>query len=475
MLGGPGGLTSTHCAARVRRLALLSKRKSPYTLPANTQPSRIVYHTMHQAPKISLLTIGEELLLGLTPNGHLSFIGEQLRKVGLAMHANSTISDKPEDIALYFRRCWQDSDIVIATGGLGPTVDDRTKEVLAEALGQKLVFDLEIMQAIERRFQAMGRRPSQNNRKQAYRFEDSEVLENANGTAPGLWLKRGKKCLVMLPGPPHELQPIFTQQVLPRLKQMGLLDGAPRYVQIRTTGVGESALETLLAPLGKRDSELELAYCAHPGLVDVRLSLPAAEDREERLAALADQAKELLGANFLAEGEDTPVQILAQILADKRLTLAFAESCTGGHLANEITNLPGASAFFRGSAVTYAESAKESLIGVSRSSIQSFSAVSEAVAIEMAAGAAERFSADIALSTTGYLGPSGGTAQDPIGTVYLGIKTPSRCFSRRLSLRGPRSILKRRILNAALELLLKEARSLLCLPSKSRSRADACE
>ena len=199
-----------------------------------------------------LLTLGDELLLGLTANSHLTFIGAQLGSRGALLTRNVTITDEADAIAAQFRESWARADVVITTGGLGPTCDDRTRDAIAAVLGQKLVRDPAIVQHIADRFACFGRKMTDNNLKQADRFERGDVLPNANGTAPGLWVEQDGKVLVMLPGPPNELQPMFTEQVLPRLAARRLLSESESYVQLRTAGVGESMLETKLQPVFAR-------------------------------------------------------------------------------------------------------------------------------------------------------------------------------------------------------------------------------
>ncbi|MDQ8184729.1 competence/damage-inducible protein A [Pelagicoccus sp. SDUM812002] len=411
---------------------------------------------MPSKPKIILLTLGEELLLGLTPNGHLTFIGDQLRQVGTPLHSNITISDSPEDIESYFEEYWKRADVLITTGGLGPTVDDRTKEVIGKCLGEKLVFDPTVMQAIEDRFKMLGLQLNENNRKQAYHFENAEVLHNPNGTAPGLWLEKDGKILAMLPGPPHELQPMFKDQVLTRLQAKGLVQDSENYIQIRTTGIGESNLETMLQDIADREEGLELAYCAHPGMVDFRMSFPNQINPYDRLTELAEECRQMLGEAFLTIGNDSLVDIVSKILRRKKLKLATVESCTGGYIANEITNIPGSSEYFVGGLATYSSGAKEDLISVPTELIQQHSAVSEEVAIAMAIGVAERLESDYAISVTGYIGPGGGTEKDPVGTVYIGIHSPSGTHAQRFSFRGPRVAQKHRAFNAAMDMLRRE-------------------
>src|SRR4051812_40299561 len=285
--------------------------------------------------RYELLTLGDELLLGLTANGHLTFIGAQLGRRGALLQRNVTITDEADAIAEQFRESWARADVVITTGGLGPTCDDRTREVVADVLGQKLVFDSTIEQAISERFARFGRKMTANNLKQAYVFERGEVLPNANGTAPGLWVEQDGKVLVMLPGPPNELQPMFSEQVVPRLAARGLVLDREAYVQLRTAGVGESALETKLQPIFDRAGEaLSVAFCAHQGAVDCRVSSPSGKFTGPDLEAIAGECAQLLGDDFVCYGHDSLARVCAELLRAQEKKIAVVETATGGLLAN---------------------------------------------------------------------------------------------------------------------------------------------
>ncbi|HEY4989285.1 MAG TPA: molybdopterin-binding protein, partial [Opitutaceae bacterium] len=299
--------------------------------------------------RYELLTIGDELLLGLTANGHLTFIGSQLGARGIELRRNVTVTDDAEDIASQFRESWARSDVVLTTGGLGPTCDDRTREAIASVLGQALVFDPEIEKHILDRFALFGRKMTPNNLRQAQRFERGGVLPNANGTAPGLWVEQDGKVLCMLPGPPNELQPMFTEQVLPRLARLGLVLERQAYVQLRTAGIGESMLETKLQPVFDRHgSRLGIAFCAHSGHVDCRLSSPGGDLGIEEIGDIADECTRLLGEDFVTLGDDSLAKVCADQLRAQDKRLAVAETATGGLLANAFTDICGASKFFSG-------------------------------------------------------------------------------------------------------------------------------
>lgn len=411
---------------------------------------------MPNAKKFMLITLGEELLLGLTPNGHLTYIGDQLRQRGVTLHSNYTISDEGPDIDDQFRYCWERADVLITTGGLGPTVDDRTKEAIADTLGETLVFDPSVLAAIEERFQRIGRPMSENNRKQAYRPESAEVIENPMGTAPGLWLTKEGKTLIMLPGPPNELHPMLENHVLPRLEKMGFIEEQENYIQIRSIGVGESALELQLKPVFDRYENLSVAYCAHQGQVDCRICFPDMRESHSKLMEIAESCKTLLGDDFLCFGHQSTVEVISECLRNNGLTLATAESCTGGLIADTFTNLAGSSDLFLGGIVSYSNQSKIELLDVPANLIQEYSAVSDPVAQAMADGAASKLKSDYAISVTGYAGPDGGTEENPAGTIYIGIHSPQATYSKRYHWKSGRVANKKRALHAALDLLRRD-------------------
>jgi nicotinamide-nucleotide amidase len=407
--------------------------------------------------RFELLTLGDELLLGLTVNSHLAFIGAELGRRGAMLQRNVTITDDADAIARQFRESWAAADVVITSGGLGPTCDDRTRDVVAAVLGMKLVFEPAIEKAIADRFALFGRRPTPNNLKQAYRFENGDVLPNANGTAPGLWVERDGKVLCMLPGPPNELQPMFVEQVLPRLAKLGLLLDREAYVQIRTADVGESSLETKLQPIFAGHGEaLGVAFCAHAGHVDCRLSSPDGRLSIAQLEAVAGECARLLGEDFVCYGSDSLAKVCADILRARDKKLAVAETATGGLLANAFTDICGASKFFAGGCVCYTNDAKMQLLDVPECLLLQHGAASPEGAVAMATGAAEKLSADYALAITGFVGPCGGPNENPVGTIYVALHSPHGVWSKKLSYPGPRTTIRRRVVNAALDWLRRE-------------------
>lgn len=410
--------------------------------------------------RYELVTLGDELLLGLTVNTHLSFIGQQLGLRGVTLRRNVTITDEADDIAEQFRESWSRADVVITTGGLGPTCDDRTREVVAKVLGQQLVFHPEIEKAIEERFARNGRKMTPNNLKQAYAFERGEVLANPNGTAPGLWVEQDGKVLCMLPGPPNELQPMFIDQIVPRLAERGLLTAREAYMQVRSAGVGESALETKLQPVFDAHAKgLSVAFCAHAGQVDVRLSSPTGELSAARLRQIAAECAFILGEDFMCFGHASLPQLCAEALRTQEASLAVAEAATGGLLADAFANVHGASKFFAGGCVCYSNESKTQLLEIPDEIMMQHGAVSAETAVAMATGAAEKLGADYALSISGCAGPCGGAAagrENPVGTVYIGLYSPAGVWAKKLSYPGPRGAMKQRAVNAALDWLRRE-------------------
>ncbi len=410
-----------------------------------------------RSKRYELLTLGDELLLGLTANGHLTYVGAQLGKRGVLLQRNVTITDEADAIVEQFRESWARADVVITTGGLGPTCDDRTREAVAAVLGQKLVFEPEIVKAIEARFSRLGRKMTDNNLKQAYRFERGEVLPNAHGTAPGLWVEQDGKVLVMLPGPPNELQPMFAEQVVPRLAQRGLLLDREAYVQIRSAGVGESALEVKLQPIFEKHGDaLSIAFCAHQGQVDVRVSSPGGQLSLSRLDDIAAECATLLGEDFMCFGADSMAKVAGDLLRAQELTLAVAETATGGLLASEFAGICGASKFFAGGCVCYSNESKMQLLDVPECLLAQHGAVSAENAVAMAVGAAERLGADYGLAITGFAGPCGGTNENPVGTIFIALHSPHGVWSKKLHHPGPRATVNRRAVNAALDWLRRE-------------------
>jgi nicotinamide-nucleotide amidase len=297
------------------------------------------------------------------------------------------------------------------------------------------------------------------NLKQCYRPESSEILKNPYGTAPGLWLKKDGKILVMLPGPAREMHPMFEEQVVPRLQKEGFFPEIDCYLQIRTAGIGESAVAEKIEHLIKGKDSLLVGYCAHAGMVDVRLSSLDAETlSEQALNDIADACREALGEDFVCLGDRTLAEVIFRELRNLDKTLAVAESCTGGLLSSSFTEIAGISKVFHGGAVCYHNDAKVQMLDVPESMINQHGAVSEEIAIAMATGACEKFGADYGLSVTGFAGPTGGTQVLPVGSIYLGYCSPVGVWAKKIQLRGDRASNRRRAATAALDWMRRKLR-----------------
>ncbi len=414
---------------------------------------------MSSTIRVETITIGDELLLGIRENAHLTYLGTQLSHHGVEPAANLVIRDNPEDIRSFFFDSWKRSDLIITTGGLGPTTDDITRESIAEAFGEKLVFDPTIELALKERFSQLGRPMPENNLRQCYRPENAEVLQNPFGTAPGLLLQKDGKMLVMLPGPAREMHPMFEQVVVPRLQKEGLFPEIDCYIQIRTAGIGESALAEKVQHLFEGKESLVVGYCAHAGMVDLRLSsLDGEVLTEEDLHNLADACRDTVGEDFVCLGDRTIAEVIFRELRSLNKTLAVAESCTGGLLSSSFTEVAGISKVFHGGAVCYHNDAKVQMLDVPESMLEQHGAVSEETAIAMATGACEKFGADYGLSATGFAGPTGGTQVLPIGSIYLGYASPVGVWAKKIQLRGDRASNRRRAATAALDWMRRKLR-----------------
>ena len=367
--------------------------------------------------KIELITTGSELLLGQVLNSHPGYLSGRLEKMGLGLARQTSIPDGKEQIADVVKEAWGRSELVIVTGGLGPTSDDVTREAVAAFLNRKMKFHPEILEKILGYFAGRGLKAPEMVRVQAMVPEGMEILPNERGTAPGLfWEDRERgKMLVVLPGPPRELGPMFEEWVEPKLRGRAKPGEGTRVV--RVAGMGESAVQEKCEAALRELGVGEIGYCARPGEVDVRLRGAGAKI----LQAGVEKLRELLGVAVYGEGVETMEEVVVGLARAAKMKLVTAESCTGGLVASRITDVPGSSEIFLGGWVTYGNEAKVRELGVREESLAKYGAVSGAVAGEMAEGARRKAGADWAVSVTGIAGPGGGSPGKPVGLVYLGI------------------------------------------------------
>lgn len=409
---------------------------------------------------IELITIGTELLLGLTVDTNGAEIARALAAQGVRVTRRTSVADRGEEIRSAVAEALGRTGAVLTTGGLGPTRDDITKNIVAALFDAPLVFDEEVWATLLERFTRLGRTPAPSNRSQAEVPRGATVLRNRWGTAPGLWLEGKPGLAIMLPGVPLEMRRLLEQEVVPRLAARG--NGSViRSLVVRTSGVPESSLAERMGEVESEIAPLTLAYLPGVEGVDLRLSAWGLEPEEadRRLRAAADLVRARAGASAYGEGESDLAALVLDQARSRGLRLAVAESCTGGLLGARLTEVPGSSAVFVGGVIAYDNALKVGLLGVAEALLAEHGAVSEPVARAMAQGAAERFGVDGALSVTGVAGPGGGTAEKPVGTVWLGCALEGRVETKRGMFAGTRHEIRARAAQAALFLLYQRLRA----------------
>jgi len=408
---------------------------------------------------IELVTIGTELLLGFTVDTNGAELARALSAVGVRVVQRSSVGDGADGIRDAVRGALERTGAVLTTGGLGPTRDDITKRVVAELLGVPLEFNDGVWADLVERFARLGRTPVASNRSQAEVPRGAAVLRNRWGTAPGLWLEGDRGLVIMLPGVPGEMRKLIEHEVIPRLAARG--DGRViRSRLVRTSGIAESTLAERMGDIEREIAPLTLAYL--PGLdgVDLRLSawrLPP-DEADARLAAGAALLRQRGGEYVYGQGEADLAELVLEAARTRGVRLATAESCTGGLVGGRLTEIPGSSDVYLGGVVCYADSLKTALLGVEPSLLQAHGAVSEAVALAMARGAAERLGAGAAVAVTGVAGPGGGSETKPVGTIWFGVAVAGRIEARHAMLPGDRHAIRARAAQMALFLLLRKLR-----------------
>ena len=400
-----------------------------------------------------IVSVGTELLMGQIVNTDAQFLARRLAALGITMYRQSTVGDNPGRVKEAVREALSRADLVITTGGLGPTEDDLTKEMVAEALGLPMVRHDEVVEGIRRYFESTGREMTPNNLRQADFPEGARLMPNRKGTAPGCIAEKDGKRVAVLPGPPHELIDMYEQQLEPYLLSLSDQVIASRFLHI--VGVGESIVETRLMDLFHWESPTLALYCA-PGEVTARLTVRCGKDVDPAplLEPLEKEIRARLGESVYAEGLDASMpKTVVEMLAAQKETVSVAESLTGGMLASRLVDVPGASAVLCESYVTYSNEAKQRLLGVSGETLRAHGAVSEQCAREMAEGCRRASGADWALATTGIAGPDGGTPEKPVGTVYIACAGRQGVVVKALKLRGDRTRVRSMTCLYAMDLL----------------------
>ena len=419
-----------------------------------------------------IISVGTELLLGSILNTNARYLSRELADLGITVQRQSTVGDNHERLAEWVNSAKSRCDLLVFTGGLGPTADDLTKETVAACYGDTLTFDPSEWEKITRYFAGLGRQTTPNNRKQAMVPVKGKKILNNHGTAPGAWFEQDGKCAVLMPGVPHEMKAMWTGQVRPMLleRQQCTLHS----LTLRVLG-GESDIEYRVRPLLENANPTAAIYCK-TGECEIRITARAASDEDgaEKCRAYARKFYNLLGDAVYDEDVAGLEETVVRTLREKGLTISTAESCTGGLIAQRLTSVSGSSEVFGYGFVTYWAEAKAKLVGVDPAAIEQYNVVSAPVAAQMAAGALEASGADIALSVTGIAGPTGGDEVRPVGTVYLGAARGETVYLKKIRVSRPeRAIVRARAAQAALELGLRLAQGKIPAGTRALPRA-AC-
>lgn len=404
--------------------------------------------------RAELVAVGSELLMPLRQETNGQAITARLLEIGIEVAARVVVADDIELVAGAFRAALGRADLVISTGGLGPTEDDLTREGLAAALGLAMRRDAGILDMLRERFARYGRAMAPVNEKQADVLEGARVLANPKGTAPGQWIERDGRVVVLLPGPPREMAPMLEEHVIPALRQR--VGGSALVTRVlRIAAMSESDVEQALVPIYSGFTNPRTTILGGPAQVDLHLTASGATrgQCEERIEALASRFRERLpGRIYSEDGRELP-QVVGELLLERRLTLAVAESCTGGLLASRLTSVPGSSGYLERGWVTYSDRSKLEEIGVASESLDAHGAVSEEVARELAEGARRTARTDLGIGVTGIAGPAGGSPEKPVGLVFVAIAGAAGDRVRRVLLPGERERVRFQATQVALEML----------------------
>ncbi|MGX9756335.1 competence/damage-inducible protein A [Clostridioides difficile] len=395
--------------------------------------------------KAEIISVGTEILLGDIVNTNSQFLAKELAALGIEVYHQSTVGDNKQRLLECFDESLKRSDLVITTGGLGPTGDDMTKETAAEYFGQELELHKPSLEVLESFFVKTGKKMAKNNMKQVYFPKDAIVLKNNNGTAPGAILKKGDKSIIVLPGPPREMKAMFNESVKPYLQQFTKEMLVSK--TLRLYGIGESNLELEILDIIDEQTNPTVALYAKELEVTIRITAKAENEKLafELIKPVEEKIKDRVGKYVytegdisVSEGESALEDAVSKLLVEKNLTIAVAESCTGGLVSSSLINYPGISSAFLEGCVTYSNEAKMKRLGVKKETLEDFGAVSEQTAIEMAEGVAKGLGANIGISTTGVAGPGGGTEEKPVGLVYTAIYINGKTIVKKNIFNGDR-------------------------------------
>jgi len=408
-----------------------------------------------------ILAVGTELLMGQTVNTNAAYLGAQLNNMGISVYYHLTVGDNRLRMKQLLKQLIDECDLIFTTGGLGPTLDDITKEVIAETLGLEMVFDDHSMARIKERFKLYNRQMTESNTRQALFPEGSYILDNDEGTAPACIVKvpNSEKRIYVLPGPPREMKHIFTRHMHADLLKRNNMAMHSKYLSVYD--LGESSTEDALLDLIEIQHDPTIATYAGDGKVLVRVTSfnTDAKIATERVDKMVKEIYKRIGDHIVSDQGENINDVIVKKLIEKNLTIAFAESCTGGKLIESLIQVPGASKVINRGYITYDNSAKIEDLGVSPDTLSRYGAVSHETCLEMVKGVQSKAKVDIGISITGIAGPGGGTDEKPVGLVYIGVMFKDKCYTLEHHFRGDRSMIRQRALNTTLKIifdLLKE-------------------
>jgi len=410
---------------------------------------------MHQSVNAEIISIGDELLYGQIMDTNSKWLSEEMDKIGIRVVRRTTVGDDEKSLLHAFNAASSRADVILMTGGLGPTKDDLTKQLLAAYFGSSLTLFPDALEDVRRLFESRGKELTPTNRGQAYLPTNCTYIRNAVGTAPGMWFEEAGKIWMSMPGVPHEMKYLMEQEVIPRLKKAYRLP-VIYHKLIRTVGIGESWLSDLISAWEEKlPDHIRLAYL--PSLGEVKLRLTGFGTDQDRIAREVeeqiDRLKPLIPQYIYGYNQETLPVAIGHLLTQRGETLALAESCSGGYISHLITGIAGSSNYFNGGIIPYHNAYKEQLLGVSEAVLLREGAVSEATVIEMATRVREKFNASYGLSSSGIAGPGGGTEEKPVGLVWIACHNGRRCYTRKLQLTQDRTVNIHLTAIAALNLL----------------------
>lgn len=406
---------------------------------------------------VEIITIGDELITGHRVDTNSAFIAQQLTRLGLNIRYKSSVGDSLEAMEEAFRLALKRAQIVITTGGLGPTDDDITKKAIVKVFKRNLIFHEEVLTDIKKRYAARGIEMPAINQNQALLPQGAAIFPNKHGSAVGICMAEEGRVFIALPGVPYEMKQILTDEVIPYVRNLNV-GQTLEVVSLRTTGAVESKLAELIAPGLKLEPGVRLAYLPSPSSIELRVLATAdsADVAKEKVQGVVKYLETAVGKYIFGRGDDTLEAVVGQLLSDNDRTLSVAESCTGGGLGELITAVPGSSKYFLGGIISYSNTAKINQLGVDPKTIEQHGAVSEECAVAMASGCRERFESDYALSITGVAGPDGGSDKKPVGTTWVGFSSLHDTYARQFNFGTLRENVRERAMYAALEMLRRD-------------------